>query len=128
MKCFCIASVVFVLCPALPGADNPLSGILGPESLKSAEASGVRVLPGERPDSVILKFAAQEKPDSLVLRLPAAARDWLAYRTLTFEFTSDSTINWDLVVRNPKGEISDTQVRAFVDVPVKAAIPIRLLC
>ena len=72
MRCsWFIPSALLLMSPLL-GADNPLSGILGPESLKSAELSGVRLLPGERPDSVILKFAAREKPSTFVVRLPAA--------------------------------------------------------
>ena len=122
-----ILGALLLILPLL-GADNPLSGILGPESLKRAELSGVRVLPGERSDSVILKFAARDKPSTLVLQLPPAARNWTQFRTLVFEFTSDTTINWNFGVRNRRGELCDTQVRPLQGVPVKAAIPVALLC
>ena len=104
------------------GADNPLQGILQPENLKRAQVVGVEVIPGERPDSVVLKFPSSETPGVITVPVPAAGRDWTGYGAFTFEFTSNSTIRWLLDIRNRKGEVFTYRVQPYQDLPVKAAI------
>ena len=115
------ATILLITCPLLP-AQNPLQGLFSPENLKKAERSGVEVTPGQRPDSVVLKFPASDTPGSLTVPVPEAGRDWTRSRALTFEFTSNSTIRWMLEIRNQKGQVFTYRVQPFQDVPVKATV------
>jgi hypothetical protein len=108
-------------------ADNPLAGIFSAENMKKARIEGVDARPGPQPDSLVLKFPTSDTPGTLVLPVPEAARDWTAYRTLTFHFTSTSTIRWDLVIRNRQGQSAGFQLHPHQDLPVKAAIPLLFL-
>lgn len=121
-----IASILPLACSLVFG-QNPLQGLLGLENLKKAERAGVEVMPGERPDSVVLKFPASETPGGLTVAVPEAGRDWTAYRTFTFEFVSNSTIRWQLEIRNRKGQVFTYRVQPYQDVLVKAAIPMSFL-
>ncbi len=101
-------------------AQNPLAGLLSPENLKHAVREGVEVTPG-RPGSLILKFPAADTPGSLTVPVPEEARDWSGYG-LTFEFVSDSTIRWELQIKNRKGQLFTYRVQPYENVPVKASI------
>ncbi len=107
-------------------AQNPLAGLLSPENLKRAERAGVEATPGPKPHSVILRFPSSETPGSLTVPVPAAARDWTGYG-LTFEFQSNSTIRWEMQIRNRKGQLFTYRVQPYQDVPVKASITNALL-
>jgi hypothetical protein len=120
-------------------AGNHLEDLLSPESLQRAERHGIEVTPGARRGSVVLKFAPANRggqpiylfhlepwrlaPGSLTVPVPKAARDWTRYGALTFEFSSSSTITWELRIRNTKGEMFTFRVAPFEDVPVKVSIP-----
>lgn len=116
-----VVSLLF-LSSALLSSDNPLQGILSPGNLKKAEVSGVEWRAGERPDTVVLRFPSSEKPGTIVVPVPEAGRDWTKHGTFTFEFTSDSTIRWHLVIRNRQGKEFTYRVQPYRNVPVKAAI------
>jgi hypothetical protein len=133
--------IVFALCfSALSAlAQNPLEDLLSPANLQKAERQGVTVTPGNRPGTVALKFSPANPggqpiylfhlepwrlaPGSLTVPVPKAARDWTRYGALTFEFSSNSTITWELRIRNSKGQMFTFRVAPFQDVPVKVAIP-----
>jgi len=135
---FLILSAIMGACPAL--AQNPLEGLLNPASLEKAERHGVKVSPGARPGTAVLKFTAanngglpvylfheepwQDKlsPGSLTVPVPAAARDWTRFGALTFEFCSNSAITWELRIRNRQGQVFNFRVAPHVDLPVKVAI------
>jgi hypothetical protein len=108
-------------------AGNPLAGLLDRDNLKRAAISGVSVEPGVRPDTVVLRFAPADQPGSLVLPVPEAARDWRRWGGLTFQFVSDSTIRWQLEIRNRRGEVFTYRVQPYQGVPVKASIPASFL-
>lgn len=118
-----LASVipVFALTTLAAAAENPLAGMLAPDKLKKAQVSGVQAAPGAKPDSVELRFPAAETPASFVVPVPDAARDWRSY-ALTFEFVSNSTIRWELQIRNRQGQTFTYRVQPYENVPVKAAI------
>lgn len=127
-----------LLCTSPLLAQNPLDGLLKPESLQKAERHGVEVKLGPRPGTVALKFSPanpagqpiylfhrepwQLEPGSLTVPVPAAARDWTHYAALTFEFSSSSTITWELRIRNRKAQVFTFRVAPLQDVPVKVAI------
>lgn len=120
-------------------AQNPLEDLLSPENLKKAERHGVQVSPGRRKGTVTLRFSPANPggqpiylfhlepwrlaPGSLTVPVPSAARDWTRHGALTFEFSSNSTITWELRIRNSKGQMFTFRVAPFQDVPVKVAIP-----
>lgn len=101
---------------------NPLQGLLGPENLKRAQATGVQVSAVAGADAVELRFPSSDQAGSITIPVPEAARDWSKYRTFTFEFQSDSTIRWDLQIRNRQGEIFSYRVQPYQDVRARAAI------
>ena len=113
-----------LLCPA---ADNPLRGIFSDDNVKRAQIAGVQVKPGSRADSLLLTFPPGETPGSLTVLVPEVARDWTGYRAFSFEFRSNSTIRWDLQIRNRKGETFTYRVQPYQDVAVRAAIPMSML-
>ncbi len=120
-------------------AQNPLEGLLSPENLKRAEQHNVVVSPGARPGTVALKFPPANpggqplylfhlepwplSPGSLTVPVPKGARDWTRHGALTFEFSSSSTITWELRIRNTRGQMFTFRVAPFQDVPVKVSIP-----
>ncbi|MCS6953681.1 MAG: hypothetical protein RMK57_06120 [Bryobacterales bacterium] len=106
---------------------NPLAGILSRDNLARADISRVLVEPGQRPDTVVLRFQSAEQPGSLVLPVPEAARDWTRWGGLTFEFLSDSTIRWQLEIRNRRGETFTYRIHPYQGVRVKASIPASFL-
>lgn len=108
--------------PVACGAGNPLEGIFSPENLKRATMSGVEVRPGERPDTLILRFPGTEQPGELVVPVPPQARDWTRRGAFTFEFVSDSTLRWTLALRNRAGQTFTWRVQPYQNVPVKAAV------
>lgn len=114
-------AVVLLYAAACLAAENPLAGLFSPENLKRAEARGVEVAPGPKPDSVLLRFAPLDEPGSFRILLPEGARDWTGYG-LTFEFVSDSTIRWQLEIRNRQGQTFGYRVQPYENVSVKAAI------
>lgn len=101
---------------------NPLEGIFGPENLKKAQIAGVKVEPGGRPDTLLLRFPAGETPASLTVPVPPAAADWSRCGAFTFEFVSSSTIRWEIAIRNRSGQTFTYRVQPYQDVPAKAAI------
>jgi hypothetical protein len=115
------AAVCLLLAFALPGAGNPLAEIFGPENLKRATASGVELRAGGRPGTVVLRFSP-EQAGEFVVPVPAAARDWTGYGAFTFEFVSDSTLRWDLAIRNRAGQSFNYRVQPYQGVRAKAAI------
>lgn len=120
--------MISLLCLALAApAENPLAGLLDRDNLKRAEISRVLVEPGLRPDTVVLRFQPAEQPGSLVLPVPEAARDWTRWGGLTFEFVSDSTIRWQLEIRNRRGAAFTYRVQPYQGVRVKASIPASFL-
>lgn len=133
--------------PIIPGlliagsaiAGNSLEDLLSPESLQKAERHGIEVSPGPRRGTAVLRFSPANHggqpiylfhlepwrlaPGSLTVPVPKAARDWTRHGALTFEFSSSSTITWELRIRNTKGEMFTFRVAPFQDVPVKVSIP-----
>jgi hypothetical protein len=130
--------LLFTACSML--AQNPLEDLFSPENLKKAENHGVEVVPGARPGTAVLKFSPANPggqpvylfhlepwrlaPGSLTVPVPKAGRDWTPHGALTFEFSSSSTITWELRIRNTKGQMFTFRVAPFQDVPVKVSIPL----
>jgi hypothetical protein len=115
-----VLAAVWIALPAW--AANPLEGIFGPENLKKAQVEGVKVEPGGRPDTLLLRFPASETPGSLTVPVPPAAADWSSCGAFTFEFASSSTIRWEMQIRNRRGQTFTYRVQPYQDVPAKAAI------
>ena len=99
-----------------------LAQLLSPENLKDAQISGVTVEAGSRPGALRLRFPASETPGRITLAVPAAAADWSHAGALTFEFQSDSTIRWNLEIRNRQGQVFSYRVQPLQNVRAKAAI------
>jgi len=118
--------VALVAALNVAGAENPLAGLLRPDNLEKAQIERVQVAPGPKPDSVVLRFAPGETPGSLTVPVPETARDWTRY-SLCFDFLSNSTIRWELQIRNRQGQAFTYRVQPFENVPVKAVIPNALL-
>ena len=119
MKALALAAVWLAL-PAW--AANPLEGIFGPENLKTAQAAGVKVEPAGKRDTLLLRFPASETPGSFTVPVPPAAADWSRCGAFTFEFVSNSTIRWEMQIRNRRGQTFTYRVQPYQDVPAKAAI------
>ena len=119
MKALALAAVWLAL-PAW--AANPLEGIFGPENLKTAQAAGVKVEPAGKRDTLLLRFPASETPGSFTVPVPPAAADWSKCGAFTFEFVSNSTIRWEMQIRNRRGQTFTYRVQPYQDVPAKAAI------
>jgi hypothetical protein len=119
---FLLVFALGVACGSCLAAENPLTGMLSGENLKKLQATGVELRAGPKPDSVVLKFPASDTAGTLVIPVPEAARDWTHSGAFTFDFTSTSTIKWQLVIRNGKGETFGLTVAPYQDVPVRAAV------
>ena len=115
-----------VLSSCAPASDNPLAGLLSPENLENAEVNGVNMTPGGDGTSIVLRFSSSEAPGTVVIPVPELARDWSQTGAVTFESTSNSTIRYNLTIRNAGGETFHYRVHPFADVPVKVSIPGRL--
>ena len=126
MKTATTLTIAFAVALNAAAAENPLAGLLGPENLKKAQIERVQLAPGPKPDSVLLRFAPGDAPGSLAIPVPDAARDWTSYG-LSFEFVSNSTIRWELQIRNRQGQAFTYRVHPFENVPVKAVISNALL-
>ncbi len=113
-------SVALSVCASL-AAENPLAGLLAPENLKRAHVVGLRVEPGPKPDSVVLRFPASDTPGSFTVPVPESGKDWRGYG-LSFEFASTSTIRWELQIRNTQGQTFTYRVQPYENVPVRAFI------
>jgi hypothetical protein len=114
--------VCCLLCAPLFGTGNPLDGIFSPENLKRATVTGVDARPGDKADTVVLRFPGAAEAGEVVVPVPEAAGDWTGYGAFTFEFASDSTIRWQLGIRNRAGRMFGYRVQPYKGVPVKAAI------
>ncbi len=116
-----------VLASCAPASDNPLAGLLSPENLENAEINGLKMTPGGDGRSVVLRFPSSEAPGTIVIPVPEIARDWSQTGTFTFETASNSTIRYNLTIRNAAGESFRYRMHPYADVPVKVAIPSRFL-
>ncbi|HOL70385.1 MAG TPA: hypothetical protein PLA43_02015 [Bryobacteraceae bacterium] len=117
-----VSVIILALCVSLCGAANPLEGIFSAENLKRATVKGVEVRPGDQPDTVVLRFPGEAEPAELAIPVPEAARDWTRYGTFTFEFLSDSTLRWQIGIRNRAGRVFGYRVQPYKGVRAKAAI------
>ena len=100
-------------------AENPLA------NLRPVTDGNVAVEPGSRPGSTRMRFGASATPSKVTFPIPSS--DFTKYRSFQFSFLSDSTIRWDIQLRNASGEITSFRVQPYQGVRATASIPIAFM-
>jgi hypothetical protein len=106
---------------------NPLQNLLSAVNLDRAEIDGVEVVPAEDGKFITVRIPPTDSPLGLSIPVPAGAMDWSEVGTFSFFAESDSTIRFNLRIRNSAGATFQYSIHPFLNVPVRVAIPGRFL-
>lgn len=104
---------------------NPLANILPATDM--TVRGDVTVAPGSTEDSLLLTFAPTDRPAVVTIPVPESGRDFTKFGSFQLAFKSDSTIRWDLSLRNAQSQVTNFRVQPYEGVRATASIPVSFM-